>query len=114
MKGNNLSAVIEILQHLRKIDPEFPIQYALCLGEIARYEGLSITELSQRTGIALSTVSRIVSALSGNRQRYGHLINVGFSRDESRLKELSLTPQGLALIKRITGSFGTAATSDII
>lgn len=105
MKHNGLSAVIELLQFLRRIDPEFPIQYALCLGEIARHEGLSVTELAQRTGITLSTVSRIVSALSSNRSRYGGLINVRFCREESRRKELSLTPQGRNLIRHITGHF---------
>ncbi len=105
MKQNGLSAVIELLQLLRRIDPEFPIQYALCLGEIARHQGLSVTELAQRTGITLSTVSRIVSTLSSNRNRYGGLINVRFSREEARRKELSLTPQGHALIRHITANF---------
>lgn len=105
MKQSGLSAVIELLQFLRRIDPEFPIQYALCLSEIARHEGLSVTELAQRTGITLSTVSRIVSALSNSRGRYGSLINVRFSSVESRRKELSLTPQGRTLIGHITAPF---------
>ena len=105
MKQNGLTAVIELLQFLRRIDPEFPIQYALCLSEIARHEGLSVTELAQRTGITLSTVSRIVSALSSTRGRYAGLINVRFSRVESRRKELSLTPQGHTVIRHITANF---------
>ncbi len=105
MKHNGLSAVIELLQFLRRIDPEFPIQYALCLGEIARHEGLSVTELAQRTGITLSTVSRIVSALSSTRGRYAGLINVRFSRAEARRKEISLTPQGHTVIRHITANF---------
>ena len=104
-KHNGLSAMIEVLQLLRKIDPEFPIQYALCLSEIARHKNLSVTELAQRTGITLSTVSRIVSTLSSNRGRYGGLIQVRFSLAESRRKELSLTAQGYALIRHITARF---------
>lgn len=105
MKHNGLSAVIELLQFLRRIDPEFPIQYVLCLGEIVRHEGLSVTELAQRTGITLSTVSRIVSALSSTRGRYAGLINVRFSREEARRKEISLTPQGHTVIRHITANF---------
>ncbi|MFK7840249.1 MAG: helix-turn-helix domain-containing protein [Bdellovibrionales bacterium] len=40
----------------------------MCLGEITLDEGLSVTQLSNRTGLALSTVSRIVGALSQYRQ----------------------------------------------
>lgn len=104
-KNNGLSAMIGMLQLLRRIDPEFPIQYVLCLSEIARHKDLSVTELAQRTGITLSTVSRIVSTLSASRGRHGSLIQVRFSLTESRRKELSLTAQGYALIRHITASF---------
>ncbi len=99
-----LLAAIDLLQTLRAIDPEFPIQYALCLSEIARHEHLSVTELAQRTRISLSTVSRIVSALSNRKGRYGLLINVRFSPLEARRKELSLTAQGHNFIKNMTGN----------
>lgn len=104
-KNNGLSAMIGMLQLLRRIDPEFPIQYVLCLSEIARHKDLSVTELAQRTGITLSTVSRIVSTLSASRGRHGSLIQVRFSLTESRRKELSLTAQGYALIRHITANF---------
>lgn len=104
MTDKSLWALINLLQELRRIDPEFPIQYALCLGEIARQEGLSLTELAQRTGIALSTVSRIIGALSASRGRCGGLVNVKFSPIEARCKELSLTPRGNALLRRLLDS----------
>jgi hypothetical protein len=42
---------ILLLRELQKIDPEFPLQYALCLAEISANEGLSLTHLSEKTGM---------------------------------------------------------------
>ncbi|GJL85187.1 MAG: hypothetical protein DHS20C02_09620 [Micavibrio sp.] len=92
-----------LLRELQKIDPEFPLQYAVCLAEIAMDEGLSLTQLSQKTGMALSTVSRIVGALSKYRQKgppFG-LIKVTVSATERRRKELTLTAKGKAVIESI-------------
>ena len=85
---------------MRKIDAEFPLQYALCLAEIARDEGMSLSALSARTGLALSTVSRIIGALSKYRQSgaaYG-LVKVKISATERRRKELTLTARGKAVM----------------
>ena len=99
-----------LMQELRRIDPEFPIQYALCLCEIARHQGLSLTELAQDTGIPLSTVSRIVGTLSGTRGRCAGLVKVRFSSTEARRKELSLTARGANLVSHLTGSLENAAS----
>ena len=91
-------------RELQKIDPEFPLQYGVCLAEIALNEGLSVTDLSKTTGMALSTVSRIVGALSKYRQRGGKpygLIRASISKTERRRKELHLTPKGQAVIDAI-------------
>jgi DNA-binding MarR family transcriptional regulator len=91
------------MRELQKIDPEFPIQYAICLAEVSRNEGLSLTQLSEKTGLALSTVSRIIGALSKYRQKgtpFG-LVKVKLSAIERRRKEISLTPKGRAVIDTI-------------
>lgn len=91
---------LNLLGILQKIDPEFPLQYAVCLMEIAQDEGMSLTALADRTGMPLSTISRIVGALSGNRQRgqaYG-LIDVTVSPAERRRKALTLTARGRAVV----------------
>jgi DNA-binding MarR family transcriptional regulator len=88
------------MRELQKIDPEFPLQYAVCLAEISLKEGLSLTRLSETTGMPLSTVSRIVGALSKHRQKgtaYG-LVRVVISAAERRKKEIYLTPRGRAVI----------------
>lgn len=94
---------LQLLRELQKIDPEFPLQYAICLAEISAGEGLSLTDLSERTGMPLSTVSRIVGALSRNRQRGApyHLVQVTISAIERRRKELTLTPRGRAVIANL-------------
>lgn len=94
---------LRLLRELQKIDPEFPLQYAVCLAEISLNEGFSLTSLSERTGMPLSTVSRIVGALSKQRQKrtaYG-LVRAQVSAQERRKKELYLTPRGRAVINSI-------------
>lgn len=92
--------LIALLAEFRRIDPEFPMQYAICLLEIANDEGLSLTELADRTNMALSTVSRVVGALSdyrSNGQPY-ELISMRISPEERRRKELHLSDKGKKLI----------------
>lgn len=98
------ATLLLLLRELQKIDPEFPLQYAICLAEISEDEGLSLTSLAEKTGMALSTVSRIVGALSRHRQKgepYG-LVKVAISSRERRRKELSLTAKGRAAIAALS------------
>lgn len=92
-----------LLRELQKIDSEFPLQYAVCLLEIAQNEGLSLTQLSEKTHMPLSTVSRIVGALSKFRQRGTpyNLVKVTISPAERRKKQLALTTKGQAVITGI-------------
>jgi DNA-binding MarR family transcriptional regulator len=112
MKHQNINAFLKLLRELQKIDPEFPLQYAVCLAEIAMNEGLSMTDLARRTAMALSTVSRIVGALSKHRQSgappYG-LVQVKICPSERRRKELFLTARGRAIIESIYDIMARAA-----
>jgi DNA-binding MarR family transcriptional regulator len=93
-----------LLRELQKIDPEFPLQYAVCLAEISLKEGLSLTRLSEITGMPLSTVSRIVGALSKHRQKGApyNLVRVSISAEERRKKEIYLTSRGRALVSSLS------------
>ena len=95
---------LALLRTLQEIDSEFPLQYAVCLAEISLNEGQSLTDLSKKTGMALSTVSRIVGALSKHRQsgKPYVLVKVLFSKTERRRKELYLTDKGKAVISGVT------------
>lgn len=109
----DLGAFLRILHELRTIDSAFPIQYAICLAEISRSEGLSLTQLAERTGMPLPTVSRIVGALSSNRQcgaPYG-LVVARLSPGQRRLKELRLTTRGRTVIGSIAAILGEAGRS---
>ena len=68
-----IGTVLGLLRELQRIDPEFPLQYAVCLAEISLDEGLSLTSLSARTGMPLSTVSRIIGARCRRRDRRARL-----------------------------------------
>ena len=95
---------LDVLRLLQKTDTEFPLQYALCLAEISLNEGLSLTALAEKVSLSLSTISRIVGALSEFRQNgqpYG-LIEIKISTEERRRKELYLTPKGRALVQKIS------------
>jgi DNA-binding MarR family transcriptional regulator len=102
---------LRLLRELQNIDPEFPLQYAVCLAEIAAEQGLSLTRLAEKTGMPLSTVSRIVGALSTHRQRgtpFG-LVRVEISPQERRRKQLFLSPRGHNVIERIGGLLAAPA-----
>jgi len=95
--------LLNILKRIQKIDPEFPIQYAICLVEIALNEGCSVTFLAEKANLALSTVSRIIGALSNYRQMgqpFG-FIEVKISETERRKKEIYLTAEGRNVLKEI-------------
>lgn len=101
--GSPTAQLLNLLRAIQKIDPEFPIQYALCLVEIAENEGCSLTNLAEKTGLALSTVSRITGALSNYRQKgqpYG-FIDMRVSPTERRRKELYLTNSGKAALRSL-------------
>jgi DNA-binding MarR family transcriptional regulator len=94
---------LDLLAQLEQVDSEFPLNYTVCLTHIAMAEGLSLTQLSERTGLALSTVSRIVGALSNFRQngRAYELVQQKISPQERRRKELYLTEKGWAVMSGI-------------
>lgn len=104
-----LATFLALLRELQKIDHEFPLQYAVCFCEIALEEGLSLTALSARTGMPLSTVSRIIGALSRNRQKGTpyDLIRVRISPAERRKKELYLTKRGRTVADTIAATLTT-------
>lgn len=95
--------LLDLLHQLQKIDPEFPLQYAVCLVEISLDEGCSLTTIAERANLTLSTISRIVGALSDYRQNgqpYG-LIEIRISAVERRRKELYLTARGRAILQKM-------------
>ena len=64
VRHDEVLTVVQVLEAFRKLDPDLPIQYALSFMTIAQTEGISIGELAERLGIAQSSASRNVAALS--------------------------------------------------
>jgi DNA-binding MarR family transcriptional regulator len=95
---------MRLVRELQKIDNEFPLQYGVCLAEIALEEGLSLTALAERTDMPLSTISRVITALSkhnGTGVSYG-LVKVTISPEERRKKKIALTAKGRAIINGLS------------
>lgn len=93
-----------ILKELMKIDPDFPLLRARCFHEIALNEGITLNELAEKTGIAKSSISRIIAGLSSGR-RYDKsaydLVKTIQHPTDSRSKQIYLTARGKALIDGI-------------
>ncbi|MFA5593134.1 MAG: MarR family transcriptional regulator [Micavibrio sp.] len=103
MTSKKLKKLQAILQELIAIDPEFPIQWVTVFTEITAEEGISLKDISDRTGISMSVMSRTIGALSNARRMgkpYG-LVVVKHARDDRRRKELFLSAKGKKLIERL-------------
>lgn len=101
--NKKLKKLQTILQELIAIDPEFPIQWVTVFAEIAAEEGISLKDISDRTGISMSVMSRTIGALSNARRMgkpYG-LIVVKLAKDDRRRKELFLSAKGKKLVERL-------------
>jgi len=96
--------LMHILEIFRELDPDMPIQYALSFLTLARNPGLSIRDLADRLGVAQSSASRNVAALSAwhSFRKPGHdLVVAQEDPRERRRKVVTLTAKGEALLERI-------------
>jgi DNA-binding MarR family transcriptional regulator len=103
MTNKKLKKLQNILQELIAIDPEFPIQWVTVFAEIAGEEGISLKDVSDRTGISMSVMSRTIGALSNARRMgkpYG-LVVVKHAKDDRRRKELFLSAKGKKLVEKL-------------
>ncbi|PZQ46467.1 MAG: MarR family transcriptional regulator [Micavibrio aeruginosavorus] len=103
MTSKKMKKLQTILQELIAIDPEFPIQWVTVFCEIASEEGISLKDISDRTGISMSVMSRTIGALSNARRMgkpYG-LVVVKHARDDRRRKELFLSAKGKKLVEKL-------------
>ena len=105
-----LDPLVRVLEALRRLDPDLPIQYALSFLTIAQNEGLSIRDLSERLGIAQSSASRNVAALSRWHSfgKAGHdLVQAEEDPRERRRKIITLTDKGRALATELSALIQT-------
>lgn len=103
MTNKKMKKLQNILAELISIDPEFPIQWVTVFAEIASEEGISLKDVSDRTGISMSVMSRTIGALSNARRMgkpYG-LVVVKHAKDDRRRKELLLSAKGKKLVSTL-------------
>lgn len=102
-----LQDYLKFIQGVAKIEPEMPLQQLHCLLVIAQEpEGMSLTDIAQKVGIALATASRYIAALGKvNRHREEGLLLVESFEDpmERRKKIIRLTSKGKAAINKLIG-----------
>ncbi len=100
---DSMKTFLNVLRHLQEIDSEFPLQYSICFAHIAMDQGICLTDLADRANLTLSTVSRIVGALSDYRKNNKpyELVRISISPSERRRKEIYLTEKGEELIAGI-------------
>ncbi len=111
---DGMKGFLGLLREWQKIDPEFPLQYALCLAIISEEEGLSVSALADKAGLSMSTVSRIVGALSHSRQKGGQpygFVRVEISAAERRRKEIYLTDRGRTFMRSVAAYFVSSSSS---
>lgn len=103
MTNKKMKKLQNILAELIAIDPEFPIQWVTVFAEISSEEGISLKDISDRTGISMSVMSRTIGALSNARRMgkpYG-LVVVKHAKDDRRRKELFLSAKGKKLVEKL-------------
>lgn len=101
-----VATVARVLEAFRTLDPDLPIQYALSFLTIAQNEGMSVGELAERLGIAQSSASRNVAALS-RWHSFGKegldLVQAQEDPRERRRKVVTLTDRGRAFLDNLRG-----------
>lgn len=106
IRPDEIATVTRVLEAFRTLDPDLPIQYALSLMTIAQNEGMSIGELAERLGIAQSSASRNVAALS-RWHSFGKagldLVSAQEDPRERRRKVVALTDKGRAFLEALRG-----------
>lgn len=102
VRPDEVTIVVHVLEAFRTLDPDLPIQYALSFMTIAQSEGISIGELAERLGIAQSSASRNVAALS-KWHSFGKagldLVQAQEDPRERRRKIVTLTDKGRAFLE---------------
>jgi DNA-binding MarR family transcriptional regulator len=103
-----------ILEEFRKVSPTMPVSTALTLVTIAMEEGQSITEVANRSGIPLATVSRHYSQLgpvNPTEPKAWELIEYPNDLMNRRKKTVRLTPSGQRTIRSLLDLINREAAS---
>ena len=96
--------IIMLFNEFRKLDADMTIHQAVCFMYVVKYNGITMKELADRIGIAQSSTSRNVAALS-KWHRLGKegldLVEAIEDPAERRKKRVSLTPKGKLMAEQL-------------
>lgn len=103
-KRDAAATVSRVINMLRQLSPDMPMQQADVLLQIAMHPGLTMADISKRTGLSQSSVSRNVSAMS-KYHRLGKpgldLVEAAIDPREPRRRLVFLTVNGKAFITKL-------------
>jgi DNA-binding MarR family transcriptional regulator len=103
--AGQLSKVWRVIEEFRKLDPELPSQTINTFMYVAMHEGCTMKQLSEALGVAQSTMSRNVSALS-KLHRLGKpgldVVKSEIDPYERRRRIVTLTPRGRKLLAEVS------------
>lgn len=105
--GKDIQTAIQFIETLREVDAEMPLQTAHTLLCIALQPGLTMQELSERTGLSQSSCSRNVQALGEwhwNRKPGYNLVEAVPDPHDTRRKIMFLTKRGRDILGRLVST----------
>lgn len=103
-RSRALRKAIRIFEEFKRLDPEMPLQQMITLLQVAAYEGISLSELSEKVGNATSSTSRNVGILGeyGRGKSSGLNVVKAVTDPTDRRKQLVyLTAKGEEFIDRL-------------
>ena len=100
-----IALVTLVLSEFRKVHPEIGTQQCITLLAIAEEPGLTVTDLSRKTGIGLASMSRHIETLGPHRPSKN--VGWGLVADDThptdrRRKVITLTREGWDIVRNIS------------
>ncbi len=106
MTKRELHTITRVINAVRIVDDTMPVQTLSVFLGVAQKEPISISDLATLTGLAQSSASRNVAALSEwhwlKKPGLG-LVKLEVDPMELRKKLVTLTPKGKKLVEQLTG-----------
>lgn len=107
--------LLAAIQEFRTLDPDMQLPMAASLLIVALNDGVSRTEVMEELDVAGSTATRNLMGLmaQGRLGRPGHgLVSQRVNPDERRWRMHSLTPEGVAMVRRLAAIVDPDAATD--
>lgn len=101
-----LDKLLKIVSKFRQLDPElsFPEAHVLLIVSLADSSGISLTDIADKAGLGLSTVSRHVSYLGKINRKHEEGLNLIQTHEdpmERRRRLATLTGKGRAFVNQL-------------